>query len=335
MSVEFTPVAPYSQIIYPFKVGLGELLLWEHGKAQLIKEWVNLLFDEYSELFTALACPVIAKEKGLKRMNNLLSGERTSDFGLNYTGSCLQVSNIEEFKSSNLWVWYLDMPNPIQDISKPIIKNKYLPTEFPLMMPVSPSIVWKIDDWSDYLFSSLWFSLFEPYFAPGQPPMCEIGVNCRISNMATLVPPYTIGNHVTIEAGAIVAGSIVGDYSRIGQGCIVRNSILSEGVSLPMGVIILMSVINAGCVINSQLRFSVIDTDVFVGGNVSITDMVLGANQQDYHYKRKITIREEGTQRKSMAAVLGCAIGKNSRIASNVLLRPGETIEPNTRLLPK
>lgn len=241
------------------------------------------------------------------------------------------VNRSSFFKLAREIAWYLDLPLP--DRRTKITPSDSLPRDFPLQMPVNADMIWPLDLWSDYLFSALWFSLFEPYFRNQSTPMEYVGNDCRISSSALLIPPFYICDHVTIEDGAIISGAYIGKFSRIGQGCIVRNSILFDSISLPLGTHILMSVIGDGSLINSPIRFSVIGSNVFVGGGVLMTDVLLFQGQKSYNEKCLIETSNGTRFVNSGASVLGCALGDNVKIASGVILKPGITIEAGSRIL--
>lgn len=315
----------YGKLLYPFNKPIGEMVLWDNGSPRSI----DSLFEENISLFN-ISKPIVYKNVGLQRLKSIYSIKVKDEKTISY----VNIDNITEIQRSKK-VWYQDLPNPTGIRTRKIMQNDYLSSDFPLMMPVDSDMIWIISSWSDYLFASLWYSLYEPYFNRRKNYNTRlIGANSRISKEALLIPPYIIGNNVTIEPGAIISGSIVGNNSRIGQASIVRNSILAEGVSLPIAVVVFMSVINSGCVVNSNIRFSVLDKNVFIGGNVIISDMLLSSNQNSYRDKRTIIINEVERKTDSNAVLLGCAIGDNARIGANVFLKPGASIMPNSRVLP-
>lgn len=318
-------VDPYSKLLFPFDKPIGQMLLWDNGTPNTI----HGLFSKKLSRFHILK-PIIFKKDGLQRLINVYSNRtqngRKADRAF--------VDNISEIRHSDK-VWHQDLPNPTGIRTERLMPNEYLPSAFPLMMPVDPEMIWSVDLWSDYLFSALWYSLYEPYYNKKRKyDTGIIGANSRISKGALLIPPYIIGDNVTIEAGTIISGSIIGNHCRIGQASIVRNAILGDGVSLPLDVLVFMSVINSGCVINSNIRFSVLDENVFIGGDVTISDMILASKQNTYREKKTILLNDE-FKSDSNAVLLGCAIGANTRVGARTFLNPGISIIPNSRILPK
>ncbi len=224
-------------------------------------------------------------------------------------------------------VWYLDAD---VGVSEKIIGRLGNRAVFPLVLPIPSLGAWPIFTWSDYLFSTLTFALFQSLiFSSDLNNAVEIGENCNIHSSAQLVPPVKIGDRVQVGAGAIVSSCIIGDDCRIGQGSNLSLSWLAEGVSLPMAGLSLMSILHKNSVVNSPVRFSVVGENAFIGAGVFITDTRL--TRREAHISESYVV-SNGFNTKSI--VLGCAIGPNVQIGSGVILKPGSVIASGERLLP-
>jgi len=162
-----------------------------------------------------------------------------------------------------------------------------------------------------------------------------IGEDCQIDPSATVIGPTIIGNHVTIEPGATVIASVLGDNCFVGQGNQVRLSVFEENVILPPTTnMILWSVLGRGSLINSQIRYSVVGEECFIGALTCVTDRILDNAVQpakDITFGgRPVKVKYRDRVVSSGYWILGAAFGNRSMTASGTVVYPGRELPPDS-----
>jgi acetyltransferase-like isoleucine patch superfamily enzyme len=151
--------------------------------------------------------------------------------------------------------------------------------------------------------------------------LVKIGRNCVIDPHAVIHGPSTIGDNVTINAGAVIENCIIGDNVNISQGCQLMLSVISDGASPFMTTMMDNSMVAQ----NTCLQMSVIGRNTFIGAGSTFTDFNLlsapiralnGSDHLDF----------------SNRPVLGGCVGHNCRIGSGMIVFPARTIESDVVL---
>lgn len=157
--------------------------------------------------------------------------------------------------------------------------------------------------------------------------LVKIGRNCVIDPHAVIHGPTTIGDNVTINAGAVIENCIIGDNVNISQDCQLMLSVIGDGAFLPFRASLFMTTLmdNSMVAQNTCLQMSVIGRNTFIGAGSTFTDFNLlsaplralgGDNHLDY----------------SNRPVLGGCVGHNCRIGSGMIVFPARTIESDVVL---
>jgi acetyltransferase-like isoleucine patch superfamily enzyme len=157
--------------------------------------------------------------------------------------------------------------------------------------------------------------------------LVKIGRNCVIDPHAVIHGPTTIGDNVTVNAGAVIENCIIGDNVNISQGCQLMLSVVGDGAFLPFRASLFMTTMmdNSMVAQNTCLQMSVIGRNTFIGAGCTFTDYNLlsaplraldGNSQLNY----------------SNRPVLGGCVGHNCRIGSGMIIFPARTIESDVVL---
>lgn len=157
--------------------------------------------------------------------------------------------------------------------------------------------------------------------------LVKIGRNCVIDPHAIIHGPTTIGDNVTINAGAVIENCIIGDNVNISQGCQLMLSVVGDGAFLPFRASLFMTTIMDNTMVaqNTCLQMSVIGRNTFIGAGCTFTDFNL----------LPIPIRAvDGRNQlgKSNRPVLGGCVGHNCRIGSGMVMFPARTVESDVVL---
>ncbi len=156
----------------------------------------------------------------------------------------------------------------------------------------------------------------------------EIGSNCVIDPTAVIHGPTSIGNNVTIGAGAVIENCIIGDNVNVSQGCQLMLSVVGDGTFLPFRASLFMTTImdNSMVAQNTCLQMCVIGRNTFIGAGNTFTDFNL--------FSAKIRARDaDGNLRASNRPVLGGCVGHNCRIGTGMVIYPARTIESDVVLV--
>lgn len=157
--------------------------------------------------------------------------------------------------------------------------------------------------------------------------LVKVGKNCVIDPHATIHGPTTIGDNVTIGAGAVVENCIIGNNVNISQDVQLMLSVVGDGTFLPFRAALFMTTIMENSMVaqNTCLQMCVVGRNTFIGAGNTFTDynlisapiMALDGNDE-----LKISNRP----------VLGGAVGHNCRIGSGMIMFPARTIESDVVL---
>ena len=155
----------------------------------------------------------------------------------------------------------------------------------------------------------------------------RIGRNCVIDPSAVIHGPTTIGDNVTIGAGAVIENCIIGDNCNISQGCQLMLSVVGDGAFLPFRAALFMTTFmdNSMVAQNTCLQMCVVGRNTFIGAGSTFTDFNLlptPLKAIDGHGKLADANRE----------VLGGCVGHNCRLGSGMIIFPARTIESDVVL---
>jgi carbonic anhydrase/acetyltransferase-like protein (isoleucine patch superfamily) len=157
--------------------------------------------------------------------------------------------------------------------------------------------------------------------------LVKIGQNCVIDPRAVIHGPTTIGNNVTINAGAVIENCIIGDNVNISQDCQLMLSVIGDGAFLPFRAALFMTTLmdNSMVAQNACLQMCVIGRNTFIGSGSTFTD---------YNLLPSPLKALDGNARLSLAnrPVLGGCVGHNCRLGSGMIVFPGRTIESDVVL---
>lgn len=157
--------------------------------------------------------------------------------------------------------------------------------------------------------------------------LVKIGKNCVIDPTAIIHGPTTIGDGVTINAGAVIENCIIGDNVNISQGCQLMLSVVGNGTFLPFRASLFMTTVmdNSMVAQNTCLQMCVVGRNTFIGAGSTFTDYNLIPAPI-----RALDGRDE--LKVSNRPVLGGAVGHNCRIGSGMIVFPARTIESDVVL---
>jgi carbonic anhydrase/acetyltransferase-like protein (isoleucine patch superfamily) len=157
--------------------------------------------------------------------------------------------------------------------------------------------------------------------------LVKIGRNCTIDPDAVIHGPTTIGDNVSINAGAVIENCIIGDNVNISQGCQLMLSVVGDGAFLPFRAALFMTTFmdNSMVAQNTCLQMCVVGRNTFIGAGSTFTDFNLIPQP----------LRARGGSKKLDYAnrpVLGGCVGHNCRLGSGMIIFPARTIESDVVL---
>jgi carbonic anhydrase/acetyltransferase-like protein (isoleucine patch superfamily) len=170
-------------------------------------------------------------------------------------------------------------------------------------------------------------SMFEGQQVLGSSELVKVGRNCVIDPHAVIHGPTTIGDNVTINAGAVIENCIVGDNVNISQDCQLMLSVIGDGAFLPFRASLFMTTLmdNSMVAQNTCLQMCVIGRNTFVGAGSTFTDFNL--------LTAPIKARDgSGHLNISNRPVLGGCVGHNCRLGSGLIVFPARTVESDVVL---
>ena len=157
--------------------------------------------------------------------------------------------------------------------------------------------------------------------------LVKIGRNCVIDPDAVIHGPTTIGDNVSINAGAVIENCIIGSNVNVSQDVQLMLSVVGDGTFLPFRAALFMTTVMENSMIaqNTCLQMCVIGRNTFVGAGSTFTDYNLipaALRARDGHGKLSISNRP----------VMGSAVGHNCRLGSGLIVYPSRTIESDVVL---
>ncbi len=159
----------------------------------------------------------------------------------------------------------------------------------------------------------------------------SIGEGCSVDPSSTIIGPSILGENVKVEPGVTIAASIIGDNTAVGQGNQIRLSVIEKDVILPPSTnMMLWSFLGRRSLINSQMRFSVVGEDCFIGAATFVTDRILDgfrSKMDDTIFgDRQAKVRHRNDVVSSGYRILGAAFGNRSMTCSGTVLYPGREL---------
>lgn len=158
--------------------------------------------------------------------------------------------------------------------------------------------------------------------------LVRIGRNCTIDPRAVIHGPTTIGDNVTINAGAIIENCIIGSNVNISQDCQLMLSIIGDGSFLPFRSSLFMSTLMENSMVaqNTCMQMCIVGRNSFIGAGSTYTDFNL--------LPTPIRARDgNGLLDIANRPVLGGCVGHNCRIGSGMIVFPARVIESDVVLL--
>ncbi len=159
--------------------------------------------------------------------------------------------------------------------------------------------------------------------------LVRVGKNCVIDPRAVIHGPTTIGDNVTINAGAVIENCIIGNNVNISQDVQLMLSVVGDATFLPFRAALFMTTVmeNAMVAQNTCLQMCVVGRNTFIGAGSTFTDFNLVP----------LDIRaRSGSEKLEIAnrPVIGSCVGHNCRIGSGMIVYPARTIESDVVLVP-
>ncbi len=128
-----------------------------------------------------------------------------------------------------------------------------------------------------FMLKALFKSMYEGKQILECSELVKIGRNCSIDPTAVIHGPTTIGENVTVGAGAVIENCIIGDNVNISQGCNLMLSVVGDGTFLPFRASLFMTTVMDNSMIaqNSCLQMCVVGRNTFIGAGTTFTDFNL------------------------------------------------------------
>ncbi|HEX6269663.1 MAG TPA: hypothetical protein VFZ43_05480 [Anaerolineales bacterium] len=157
--------------------------------------------------------------------------------------------------------------------------------------------------------------------------LVRVGRNCVIDPRAVIHGPTTIGDNVTINAGAVIENCIIGNNVNISQDVQLMLSVIGDGAFLPFRAALFMTTVMENSMIaqNTCMQMCVVGRNTFIGAGSTFTDYNLipapiraldGNNSLNF----------------SNRPVIGGCVGHNCRLGSGMIVFPARTIESDVVL---
>ena len=158
--------------------------------------------------------------------------------------------------------------------------------------------------------------------------LVKIGRNCVIDPSAVIHGPTTIGDNVTIGAGAVIDNCIIGNNVNISQGCQLMLSVVGDGSFLPFRASLFMTTLMDNCMVaqNTCLQMCVVGRNTFIGSGSTFTDFNLIPTPMR-------AIGGNGELTLANREVLGGCVGHNCRLGAGMIIMPGRVIESDVVLV--
>jgi UDP-N-acetylglucosamine diphosphorylase / glucose-1-phosphate thymidylyltransferase / UDP-N-acetylgalactosamine diphosphorylase / glucosamine-1-phosphate N-acetyltransferase / galactosamine-1-phosphate N-acetyltransferase len=170
-------------------------------------------------------------------------------------------------------------------------------------------------------------AVFEGHQVLACSKLVKIGKNCVIDPHAVIHGPTTIGDNVTVGAGAVIENCIIGNNVNVSQGVELMLSVVGDGTFLPFRAALFMTTImdNSMVAQNTCLQMCVVGRNTFIGAGSTFTDYNLipaPIKAIDGRDELKLANRP----------VLGGAVGHNCRLGAGMIVYPARTIESDVVL---
>jgi acetyltransferase-like isoleucine patch superfamily enzyme len=157
--------------------------------------------------------------------------------------------------------------------------------------------------------------------------LVKVGRNCVIDPSATIHGPTTIGDNVTINAGAVIENCIIGNNVNISQDVQLMLSVVGDGAFLPFRAALFMTTVMDNSMIaqNTCLQMCVVGRNTFIGAGNTFTD---------YNLIPMPILARDGRNElnQSNRPVMGGCVGNNCRIGSGMIIFPARMIESDVVL---
>lgn len=183
------------------------------------------------------------------------------------------------------------------------------------------------EDWR-YKLRIMFRSLLEQKQFLSNSEVVRVGENCNIDPSAVIKGYTTIGDNVTIGAGAVIDNCIIGSNVTISQGCQLLLSVVGDGCFLPFRAALFMTTLmeNTSVAQNTCLQLCVVGRDSFVGAGNTFTDFnILGGPLK--------TKTMDGDLEPANLLVLGGCVGHHCRVSSGHIIYAARTIESDVVLI--
>jgi len=157
--------------------------------------------------------------------------------------------------------------------------------------------------------------------------LVKIGKNCVIDPHAIIHGPTTIGDNVTINAGAVIENCIIGNNVNVSQDVQLMLSVVGDGTFLPFRAALFMTTVMENSMIaqNTCLQMCVVGRNTFIGAGSTFTDYnLIPAPIRALDGKDNLSL--------SNRPVIGGAVGHNCRLGSGMIVYPARTIESDVVL---
>lgn len=183
----------------------------------------------------------------------------------------------------------------------------------------------KEDPW--FKLSILFHSMLEGKQVLESSSLVKVGKNCVIDPHAIIHGPTTIGDNVTINAGAVIENCVIGDNVNISQDCQLMLSVIGDGAFLPFRASLFMTSIMDNSMIaqNTCLQMCVVGRNTFIGAGNTFTDFNLLPSPLK-------ALDGNHTLGLANRPVLGGCVGHNCRVGSGMIIFPARTIESDVVL---
>ena len=157
--------------------------------------------------------------------------------------------------------------------------------------------------------------------------LVKIGKNCSIDPHAIIHGPTTIGDNVTINAGAVIENCIIGNNVNVSQDVQLMLSVVGDGAFLPFRTALFMTTVMENSMIaqNTCLQMCVVGRNTFIGAGSTFTD---------YNLIPAPILARDGHNElaASNRPVMGGCVGHNCRLGSGLIVFPARTIESDVVL---
>ena len=157
--------------------------------------------------------------------------------------------------------------------------------------------------------------------------LVKVGKNCVIDPRAVIHGPTTIGDNVSINAGAVIENCIIGNNVNVSQDAQLMLSVVGDGAFLPFRASLFMTTVMENSMIaqNTCLQMCVVGRNTFIGAGSTFTD---------YNLISAPLLARDGNGELSFSnrPVMGGCVGHNCRLGSGLIVFPARTIESDVVL---